>query len=57
MRRETVKPTKPGNVVYDDLGRAIPKDGIELNYTTLISRSVKEGDLEIVKKSTKKGDK
>jgi len=54
MRREKVKPTKKGNIVLDDLGRAIPDDGAEVNFTTLISRSIKEGDLEIVKGELKK---
>lgn len=57
MRREKVRPTRDGLIVLDDAGRQIPyrEEGTEVNFTTMISRSVKEGDLEIVKK--KKGGK
>lgn len=60
MRREKVRPSKEGLIVLDDLGHRIPfkEAGHEVNFTTLISRSVKEGDLVIVKeKEKKKGDK
>lgn len=62
MRREKVRPTKKGLIVLDDQGRPIPykEEGFELNFTTLISRSVKDGDLEIVKpvaKAKEKGGK
>lgn len=59
MRREKVRPSREGLIVLDDLGRHIPykEEGHEVNFTTLISRSVKEGDLVIVKEKKKKGDK
>ena len=59
MRREKVRPSREGLIVKDDLGRPIPysEDGTEVNFTTLISRSVKEGDLVIVKEKKKKGGK
>ena len=58
MRREKVRPIKEGLIVLDDQNRPIPyrEEGTEVNFTTLISRSVKEGDLEIVvPKKKKKG--
>lgn len=61
MIRKKVRPVKNGLIVLDDQGRQIPwkEDGHELNFTTMISRSVKDGDLEIVKeeKHKKKGGK
>ena len=59
MRREKVRPSRDGLVVLDDLGRQIPykENGHEVNFTTLISRSVKEGDLVIVKTKKQKGGK
>jgi hypothetical protein len=57
MRRKKVKPSREGLIVKDDFGRTIPysEDGFEVNFTTLISRSVKEGDLVIVEEKKKKG--
>lgn len=57
MRREKVKPAKDGLIVLDDAGRQIPyrEEGTEVNFTTMISRSVKEGDLVIVKEKKKGG--
>lgn len=59
MRREKVRPSREGLIVLDDFGRKIPfkNEGVEVNFTTLISRSVKEGDLVIVKEKAKKGGK
>lgn len=56
MIRKKVRPAKKGLIVLDDQGRQIPwkEDGHELNFTTMISRSVKEGDLEIVKEKEPK---
>ena len=57
MIRKKVKPAREGLIVKDDHGRTIPyiEDGFEVNFTTLISRSVKEGDLVIVAEKKKKG--
>lgn len=40
---------KEGVTVLDDLNRVIPAKGAWLNFTTLISRVVKDGDLKVVK--------
>jgi len=52
-----VKPSRPGLIVLDDLNRRIPykEDGHKIKRTTLISRSIKEGDLIWVDKPKKKG--
>lgn len=61
MRRKKVRPSREGLIVLDDQNRPIPykEEGVEVNFTTLISRSVKEGDLVIVKQKAqpKKGGK
>jgi len=48
MIRKIVKPATPELYVMDELNRRIPADGMELNYTTFISRLVKEGGLIVV---------
>lgn len=56
MIRKKVRPSKKWLIVLDDQNRQIPytEEGTEVNFTTLISRSVKEGDLEIVVEKRKK---
>lgn len=41
---------KEGVKVHDDLMRIIPPKGAWVNYTTLISRIVKDGDLKVIDK-------
>lgn len=43
--RVFVRPTSPDLFVMDELNRRIPAEGVELNYTTFISRLIKEGAL------------
>jgi len=45
MIRKFVKPATPELYVMDELNRRIPAEGMEVNYTTFISRLVKEGAL------------
>lgn len=48
MIRKFVKPSRPGLYVMDELNRRIPEEGMEVNYTTFISRLVKEDGLVVV---------
>lgn len=41
---------KEGVTVHDDLMRPIPPKGAWVNYTTMISRIVKDGDLKVTDK-------
>jgi hypothetical protein len=54
-----VKPSRPDLIVLDDLNRRIPykDDGYSVRRTTLISRSIKEGDLIWVDRPKSKASK
>lgn len=52
-----VKPTDAGLVVLDELGRRIPKEGIDVRMSPFIKRLIKERALRIVQLPSKEGAK